>query len=151
MRRQHPRLDDWISRAAPLGQRWISIAQVPFGPKPAVEGDLLLAGDAAGLIAPLAGDGIAMALRGGALAAEHLAAFLSDQMQPADLRAAYARAWQREFGPRLRLARLSQSFLLRPALFNLALRLLNASPALGRYFVAHTRDLRPVAGGRGGA
>jgi flavin-dependent dehydrogenase len=144
MRRQHPRLEDWLSRAEPLGERWISIAQVPFGPKPAVEGDVLLAGDAAGLIAPLAGDGIAMALRGGLLAAAHLAAFLEGAAQPADLRAAYRRAWQREFGPRLRLARLSQVFLLRPALFGLALRLLNASPVLGHYFITHTRDLRPV-------
>jgi flavin-dependent dehydrogenase len=150
MRRQHPRLDDWLGRATPLGERWISIAQVPFGPKPAVEGDVLLAGDAAGLIAPLAGDGIAMALRGGALAAEHLSAFLEGTGQPADLRVAYPRAWRREFGARLRLARLSQVFLLRPALFGLALRLLNASPALGRYFVTHTRDVPRLAEKRGG-
>jgi hypothetical protein len=39
--------------------------------------------------------------------------------------------------------------MLRPGLFGLALRLLNASPALGRYFVAHTRDPWPVVGSRG--
>ena len=142
MRAQSPTLDAWLAQAAPLGDRWLSIAQVPFGPKPPVEGEVLMAGDAAGLIAPLAGDGIAMALRGGQLAAAHITAGLRGQ-PPRQLRAAYARAWQREFGSRLRVGRLAQAFLLRPRWLALGLRLLQAAPALGTYLVTHTRDLRP--------
>ena len=116
-----------------------------FGPKPPVEADVLMAGDAAGLITPLAGDGIAMALRGGQLAAAHVLAGLRDRQQsPAQLRSAYARAWQREFGARLRVGRFAQAFLLRPRFMAVAVRLLRALPALGAYFVTHTRDLRPL-------
>jgi flavin-dependent dehydrogenase len=142
MRTQNPRLEAWLGRATPLGDRWLSIAQVPFGPKRAVVNEVLMAGDAAGLVTPLAGDGIAMALRGGQLAAEHLLPFLAGSRSPAALTAGYGRAWQREFGPRLRVGRLAQAVMLRPRLFGAALRVFQSAPALGQYFVTHTRDLR---------
>jgi flavin-dependent dehydrogenase len=145
IRTKNPRLEAWLSRATPLGSRWLSIAQVPFGPKRAVVGEVLMAGDAAGLVAPLAGDGIAMALRGGQLAAEHTRRFLRGERPPAAMTAQYALAWQQEFGGRVRVGRLAQALMLRPGMFGLALRLFNAAPSLGRYFVARTRDLRGVA------
>jgi flavin-dependent dehydrogenase len=145
MRAQNPRLDAWLARATPLDERWLSIAQVPFGPKRPVEAEVLMAGDAAGLIVPLAGDGIAMALRGGQLAAEHSARFLSGRCSAVSLMDGYARAWSREFNARLRLGRLLQIVMLRPRLLGLGLRLLSAAPALGRYVVARTRAA-PAAG-----
>jgi flavin-dependent dehydrogenase len=144
MRTQNPRLDEWLSEATPLGERWLSIAQVPFGAKRAVVNEVVMAGDAAGLVTPLAGNGIAMALRGGQMAAEHVGVYLAGKTAAASLTAGYEREWQREFAPRVRVGRLAQFFMLRPRLFGLALRLLNAAPAVGRYFVTHTRDLRTV-------
>ena len=141
MRSQNPRLKAWLAQARQLDARWLSIAQVPFGPKRPVENDVLMAGDSAGLIVPLAGDGIAMALRGGQMAAEHCLGFLAGRAGAAELAGGYARAWQREFGARLRLGRLLQPLMLRPRLLSLSLRLLNAAPPLGHYLVAHTRDV----------
>jgi flavin-dependent dehydrogenase len=146
MRTQNPRLEDWLSRATPLSDRWLSIAQVPFGPKRAVVNEVFMAGDAAGLVAPLAGDGIAMALRAGQMAADHVLRFLSGADTPENVTGGYTQSWRREFGPRVRLGRLAQTLMLRPRLFGLALRLLNAAPGLGRFFVSHTRDLRMVSG-----
>jgi flavin-dependent dehydrogenase len=145
MRAQNPRLEAWLARAEPLG-RWLSIAQVPFADKQPVEGGVLMAGDAAGLITPLAGDGIAMALRAGPLAAEHVSAFLNGDVTAEAARRGYAGAWRREFGPRLRLARALQGWMLRPAWLGLGLRLLKAAPRLGTYLVVHTRDSRVVVG-----
>jgi flavin-dependent dehydrogenase len=102
-------------------------------------GGVLLAGDAAGLIAPLAGDGMGMALRGGQLAAEHAALFLAGRLPAAALGPRYARAWRREFATRLALGRALQAILLRPGWLGPGLRLLNALPGLGRWFVARTR------------
>ena len=145
MRAQNPRLDAWLAGATQLDERWLSIAQVPFGPKRPVVAEVLMAGDAAGLIVPLAGDGIAMALRGGQLAAEHSSRFLSGRCSAASLMDGYARAWSGEFNARLRLGRLLQSVMLRPRLLGLGLSLLNAAPALGRYVVTRTRAA-PAAG-----
>lgn len=142
MRQQSPRLEAWLSQATRLDERWLSIAQVPFGPKRPVVNEILMAGDAAGLITPLAGDGIAMALHGGQMAAEQVLDYLCAGRSAAELCRGYARDWQRQFGGRLRLGRLLQMFMLRPRLLGFGLRLLNAAPGMGEYMVAHTREAR---------
>lgn len=140
MRRQNPRLEAWLSQAELLDARWLSIAQVPFGPKRPVVAEVLMAGDSAGLITPLAGDGIAMALRGGQLAAERVLAYLTGAQTAADMCRGYAHDWRRTFSGRVRLGRLLQVCMLRPRLLGLGLRLLQAAPAMGEYMVTHTRE-----------
>ena len=142
MRKHNPRLDAWLSQATQLDERWLSIAQVPFGPKRPVINEILMAGDSAGLITPLAGDGIAMALRGGQLAAERMVAFLLGSQSATAFCNGYARDWRREFAGRVRLGRLLQVFMLRPWLLGFGLRLLNAAPGMGEYMVTHTREAR---------
>lgn len=139
MRAGNPRLEAWLARAEMVSGRWLSIAQVPFVGKQPVEAGLLMVGDAAGLMAPLAGDGIAMALRAGPLAAEYVSDFLAARTSAEAARQGYARAWQREFGPRLGLARALQALMLRPAWLGPGLRLLRGVPGLGGQLVARTR------------
>jgi flavin-dependent dehydrogenase len=74
---------------------------------------LLLAGDAAGFIDPMTGDGLRFALRGGELAAREALAALEHGIAGAHAR--LYRARRREFGPKFR--------------FNRAIRALVASPA----------------------
>jgi menaquinone-9 beta-reductase len=136
MASQNPLLGEWLAQAEMLYPRWLSISQVTFAPKNPVEGGLLMAGDSAALIAPLAGNGMAMALRSGEMAARYAAELLSGT-QTLD---AYAHEWRAAFGERLRLAGFLQAVLLRPALLEPGLRLLNTIPALGSYFVHHTRE-----------
>ena len=139
MQRQNPRLREWLCHAEPIYERWLSIGQVPFARKRTVVDDILMAGDAAGLIVPLAGDGIAMALFGGRLAAAHTAAFLDGKLTTQQLRQRYAHDWRHEFGGRLALARCLQAVVLRPRLLSLGLRLINTVPPLGDFLVARTR------------
>src|SRR5436190_20369639 len=137
---QNARLQAWLSQAKQLDERWISIGQAPFVGKRSVEGGILMAGDAAGLIAPLAGDGIAIALQSGKLAAECSAKFLEGQFSIDELRRRYGVEWQRAFTARFRLSRILQAVMLRPYLLEPALRLINAIPSLGIYLVTHTRS-----------
>ena len=142
MSAQNPALGEWLASAERVSERWMSIAQVPFARKESIVRDVLMAGDAAALVAPLAGDGIAMALYGGRLAADTCAAFLGGRLSAEQVRRDYPRAWRREFGARHRLAGLLQPLMLRPRLLGPGLRLMDAVPPLGRYLIAHTRDLR---------
>jgi len=137
---QNAHLQAWLSQAKQIDEHWISIGQVPFSGKHPVEGDILMAGDAAGLITPLAGDGIAIALQSGKLAAESIAKFLNGQLSATHLRQHYAAEWQRAFTARFRLSRILQACLLRPYLLGPALRLINAVPSVGNYLVTHTRS-----------
>jgi flavin-dependent dehydrogenase len=140
--RQNSGLGSWLSGARRIDERWQAAGEVPFVNKRPVVNDVLMAGDSAGLIAPLAGDGIAMALRGGQVAAEHCAAFLAGQLSAAAMPRAYAGRWRREFGARLRLAQLLQGILLRPIWVPIALRVLNTFPGFGDFLVQHTREVR---------
>ncbi len=141
MRAQNPHLEGRLSQGRQLDQEWISIAQVPFTPKSPIEGDLLMAGDAAGLIVPVAGDGISMALRSGMLAVTLIYRYLDRNFAPAWLRQAYARAWKQRFGRRMALGRVLQALLLHPSLSSASLRLARHFPPLGQYFVSHTREV----------
>jgi menaquinone-9 beta-reductase len=137
---QNARLQAWLSQATQIDEHWLSIGQVPFAGKRPVEGDILMAGDAAGLIAPLAGDGIAIALQSGKLAAACSSKFLEGRLAADELRRHYAAEWQRAFTARFRLSRILQTIMLRPSLLEPALRLIQAIPAVGNYLVTHTRS-----------
>ncbi len=147
MKAQNLYLRSWMQWADRIHERWITIAQVPFVRKPAIEQDVLMTGDSAGVIVPLAGNGIAMALEGGMLAAEHLARYLSGESQAQDVRREYPRAWQRRFGTRLRLGHMLQPVLLRPRAASMALKFFDAFPNIGRFLIENTRSKRPCGPG----
>jgi flavin-dependent dehydrogenase len=141
MRAQNPYIAERLSQGSQLDKDWISIAQVPFTPKSPLEGDLMMAGDAAGLIVPLAGDGISMALRSGILAADSIFQYLDRDTSPAWLRKTYSQTWKGKFGRRLALGRLLQKLILHPPLASASLRLIHQYPFLGQYLIIHTREV----------
>ena len=65
----------------------------------AVEGNILRAGDAAAFVDPFIGDGISLALRGGALAATTLLPFLRGELTLEAAAGNYARAFQQQLAP----------------------------------------------------
>lgn len=137
MQVQNPRLQQWLGQAQQVHPQWLSIAQVPFVRKEIIHNDIVMTGDAAGLITPLAGNGMSMALHGGKLAACYVGDYLRGDLTALD---AYARHWQKTFRGRLRMGRFLQVFMLRPAILSPGLKLINAIPLLGQYFVNQTRS-----------
>lgn len=89
-------------------------------------------GDAAGMIAPLAGSGLAMALESAELASDHLIRSRPDG-------AAFARDWNRRFGARIRVSVALQNLLLHRASRDLLLRVIHAVPRVGRFALRRTR------------
>ncbi len=140
MAQQNPILARRLRAAEQVHDRWLSVSQVPFMRKKLVENDVLMIGDAAGMITPLTGDGMEMALHSGQIAARHLHAFLAGESSTQHLFDAYTSEWERTFVRRLRLGRMMQSVMLRPALFSPAVKLLNWAPAVGDYLFNATRN-----------
>ena len=139
---QNAHLRSWLASATPLYPDWLSIAQVSLVDKTPVEGDILCAGDASGMIAPLAGDGMAMALHGGIIAADAVHRYLSQQQDATTTRSRYIEAWQQTFRPRLRLGRMLQSAMMRPALLTPGLHMMQTFPAVGNWMISNTRNLK---------
>lgn len=80
------------------------INEINFEPKQPVEHHMLMAGDSAGLITPLCGNGMAMAIHSGKLAAEALISSSNRQ----EIESRYRQAWNAEFRHRLWVGRTVQ-------------------------------------------
>lgn len=118
-----------------------TVAQVPFSLKERSRGSLLFAGDAAGMIAPLCGDGQAMALRSATLLAELIVECwpLRTAEDFDQLATRWDRLWWKEFGLRLRIGRILQRLALRRATAEIGLRTVRALPGLARLLTRATR------------
>ncbi|GAA4013269.1 NAD(P)/FAD-dependent oxidoreductase [Hymenobacter fastidiosus] len=114
------------------------INEISFAPKSCVEDHVLMCGDAAGLITPLCGNGMAMAIHGAEIVARHLHEFLTSRITRAQLEAAYRREWQREFGQRLRIGRAVQGLFGRPVLSEAAVGGLRYFPGIVRGLMRQT-------------
>ena len=110
------------------------INEINFEPKLPVENHLLMVGDAAGLIAPLFGNGMAIAIHSGKLAAE---AILQNTSRKA-IEGQYQENWRRIFENRLAMGRLVQKLFNVPQMAELATALLQRSPFLGRQIMKRT-------------
>ncbi len=99
------------------------INEISFAPKPAVENQLLLLGDAAGLITPLCGNGMAMAIHGGKIVSALADQFLQGHLSRAALEQQYQTAWSRQFAQRLWVGRRVQQLFGDERLTDAAVRL----------------------------
>ncbi len=135
---RNPRLAEILAAAERLYPQPEVINEVSFAPKQPVEQHLLMVGDAAGLITPLCGNGMAMALHGAALAAPLASRFLRGELPRPALEAAYARAWRRQFGARLRVGRAVQRLFGGPVLSELVVGGLRHWPAAVRGLMRQT-------------
>jgi flavin-dependent dehydrogenase len=106
-------------------------------PRPGCAG-LLLAGDAAGFVDPMTGDGLRFALRGGALAAE---AALAELATGAPACEALCRTRHREFRTKWRVNRALRALVGSPRGVDLAARIAAHWQAPVRYLVAVAGDI----------
>ena len=135
---RNPRLREILSAAEVLYPQPEVINEISFAPKQPVEQHVLMCGDAAGLITPLCGNGMAMALHGAALAAAAAHDFLAHRTTRATMETGYARAWQAQFGARLRVGRAVQRLFGGPVLSELVVGGLRHWPGAVRALMRRT-------------
>lgn len=96
-RRGNPALDRDLGRLQPGPVGFLGTGPVFFTRKPPSENDLLMAGDAAGVIDPFSGEGQAAALASGILAGETAERLLSGELSREECARVYAEAWRKRF------------------------------------------------------
>ncbi len=141
IRRERPEIDWLYSTQEPAQEGFLSSEPVIFRARAAVERNVFMIGDASGVIDPLTGNGIAMAMQSSLLAAPHLLQVLgrSGDRQEAERR--YIVEHRRLFAPRIRWSRRVASLLSQPRLVDAAIAALRA-PAIGRFLFDRTRASR---------
>ena len=142
---ENPILKDFLNKAKPLFDAPLTIAQISFHSKNPVEEHVLMCGDTAGLIHPLCGNGMAMAIHSAKIASELIDTFLSGKEKDRKrMERAYAKEWSRTFKRRLWLGRRLQSLLLNEILSNWAISLVAKQPWLLKQLIKNTHG-KPIS------
>ena len=112
---KNPFLNNFFINAKLLFKKPLTISQISFEKKEPVENHIFMIGDSAGLIHPLCGNGMAMAIKSAQIFSElFLESFQKNNFNRATLETDYTEKWQEEFESRLKTGRLIQRVLMNP-------------------------------------
>ncbi|MCX2741249.1 NAD(P)/FAD-dependent oxidoreductase [Pontibacter anaerobius] len=104
------------------------INEISFATKTCVENHMLMCGDAAGMITPLCGNGMAMAIHGAKIVTDQVLLYFAGDRSRQELEQHYTLAWKKQFAGRLRLGRTVQQLFGGPLLSEAAVGLLKLAP-----------------------
>lgn len=135
---QNPQLAQIFSAAEFLYEAPLTISQVSFAPKAQVENGMLMLGDAAGMITPLCGNGMSMALHSSKLAFAAAHCFLQKKVTRQQSEQQYQQSWQQQFSRRLWMGRQVQKLFGERRSTAFFLRTMHVFPALARQVIAAT-------------
>ncbi|WP_285008930.1 NAD(P)/FAD-dependent oxidoreductase [Pedobacter faecalis] len=135
---QNRHLKDIFQHAKPLFDQPLTISQISFDRKEPVWQHMLMVGDTAGLIHPLCGNGMAMAIHGAKICSELCTSFLRGELSREELETAYDAGWKRQFGRRLRNGHVLSRLARNEKLFDMAMSAAVSFPPLLPYIVKQT-------------
>jgi flavin-dependent dehydrogenase len=115
------------------------VSGIDFGRRPLVRDGVLMIGDAARVIAPVAGDGIAVAMESARLLSEVLIEGRKEGRSPSAVGRQYQREWNRLLRRRMVIARAAQSLLLTREGARFAAAALRLFPPLQLWAIRSTR------------
>lgn len=134
----NPVLKEIFCTAEFLYDEPLIISQISFAKKKQVENHVLMAGDTAGLITPLCGNGMSMGMHAAKIAFENVEAFLTGKINRAQLEERYAKQWQQQFSKRLFIGRTVQRLFGGNTSTSLFLRTMNRVPGLANKLISAT-------------
>jgi hypothetical protein len=111
-----------------------------FGKRNLVEKGVFMVGDSAGVIAPLAGDGIGMAMDSAKILSEILYYKKSNHLSLDETGSLYSDKWNRNFSKRLKTAGFIQKMVLKDEFTDIAVSVIRRFPGMMNYFVHATRN-----------
>lgn len=135
---KNPRLADVFSESEELFERPVTISNFTFGAKKAVSEHVLMAGDSAGMISPLCGNGMAMAIHSGYRLATLIHESIPRKLSRHQLEQLYSHEWNARFNSRLWWGNRLQSMMAVPAVSNAAVEVLSLLPAITPYIISKT-------------
>jgi flavin-dependent dehydrogenase len=137
--RASPALDARLDGLTRRTERFEAVSQVPIGRKTCFAGDVCMIGDTAGMIAPLCGDGMAMALQSADLVVPRAADWLHGRTSSSAFRKAYRNAWRTTFGLRMRLGLWANAAAFHDGWDEALVRAFRYLPPLERWVIRATR------------
>lgn len=140
---QNKQLQHFFNNANACWDKPITISQISFDEKQPVENNIMMIGDTAGLIHPLCGNGMAMAIHSAILASQSITPFLEKKINRKQALDHYTKQWNHHFKSRLKTGRWLQTILLNPSYTKIAYRLLGWFPWMLPIIIKRTHG-KPV-------
>lgn len=135
---KNPFLEKIFSNSRFLYAEPLTISRISFNRKNQVENHVLMIGDAAGMITPLCGNGMSMALHGSKLAFEEISQFMKGRITRYEMELQYTQQWEKQFGRRLQAGRLIQGFFGSASLSNFLITVVKPFPKFVAFLIGQT-------------
>lgn len=135
------------NETTPIFEKPLSISQISFQSKAPVEQHIIMCGDSAGMIHPLCGNGMGMAISSARLASIRILEFLNGEIKTREaLEKMYIKDWNREFKIRLKtghfIACLFSSKILSQIMYSILKRIPSLLPKIIKF--THGKKLLPI-------
>ncbi len=135
---QNPLLERIFSNAEFLYEAPLTISQISFDKKTQIENHILMLGDAAGMITPLCGNGMSMALHSSKIAFANVDNFLKKRISRKQMENNYELQWKQHFSRRLQTGRIVQRFFGNETSTAFFLKLMNTIPFIAKQIIQST-------------
>jgi flavin-dependent dehydrogenase len=136
---QNPHLKVIFEKSKLLFEKPLTISQISFDKKQAVENHILMIGDTAGLIHPLCGNGMAMAIHSAKIVSELVEKYYTNEIKSRnELEEKYIQQWNFNFKKRLKMGRLLSNLLQKQKLSAVLMRILIIFPFLLSKIIKNT-------------
>lgn len=140
---ENPNLKKIFDNAVLKFDKPLTISQISFENKQSVENHILMIGDTAGLIHPLCGNGMAMAIHSAKLASETVTDFLKNKISRIQMEEKYIQKWNENFKSRLKTGRLLGKLLQKENLAQFMMKILILVPSLLSVIIKKTHG-KPI-------
>jgi flavin-dependent dehydrogenase len=139
---KNPALKKIFTKSELLYDAPLTISQISFDKKAQTENHVLMLGDAAGMITPLCGNGMSMAMHSALLAFQQIDLFLQQKNSRTAMEITYGTNWKENFSSRLAAGRMVQRFMGNNFSTTLFLKLMKAIPMLSKQIIKSTHGKR---------
>ena len=138
-------LKNMFEDSKPCFEQPLTISQISFETKKPVENHILMCGDSAGMIHPLCGNGMGMAIRSSQLASQLIIDYLQQKIASRELlEQRYTSIWKSTFQKRLSTGHAIAALFRNDVFANLSLKVLRWSPWLLSKIIKRTHG-KPMA------
>lgn len=127
---QNPHLKEIFEDSEMIFEKPITISQISFDQKDPVENHILMIGDSGGLINPLCGNGMAIAIHTAKIASELAILFMSGIIPRDEFEKNYTNSWNQNFKNRMRTGRALANLLQKETLSQMVMHTLTRFPSL---------------------
>jgi len=120
-----------FKNSKPVFETPLTISQISFSNKNPIENHIIMCGDTAGMIHPLCGNGMSMAIRSAQMASQLIINYLQGKIESRlALEKAYQKSWNQEFRNRLRVGHFAANIFSKNQLSEMLIPIIKKIPNL---------------------